>query len=39
MTVNRRLHRALRLLAAELGDLYPGGDDPTPTDPADGATA
>jgi RNA polymerase sigma-70 factor (ECF subfamily) len=27
MTVNRRLHRALQLLAAALGDLYPGGKD------------
>jgi RNA polymerase sigma factor (sigma-70 family) len=34
MTVNRRLHRALQLLTAGLGDLYPGGDDP-----ADGGTA
>src|SRR5262245_22409789 len=24
-TVNRRLHRGLQLLAATLGDLYPGG--------------
>ena len=39
MTVNRRLHRALRLLTAGLGDLYPGGDDPTPPDPASGRTA
>ena len=30
MTVNRRLHRALLLLTAGLGDLYPGGDDPAP---------
>jgi RNA polymerase sigma-70 factor (ECF subfamily) len=28
MTVNRRLNRGLQLLAATLGDLYPGGDDP-----------
>jgi RNA polymerase sigma-70 factor (ECF subfamily) len=39
MTFNRRLHPALRLLTAGLGDLYPGGDDPTPTDPAGGGTA
>ena len=38
MTVNRRLHRALRLLTAALGDLYPGGDGPTPPDPAGGGT-
>jgi RNA polymerase sigma-70 factor (ECF subfamily) len=28
MTVSRRLNRGLQLLAATLGDLYPGGDDP-----------
>ena len=28
MTVHRRLNRGLQLLAAMLGDLYPGGDDP-----------
>ena len=28
MTVNRRLHRALQLLTASLGDLYPGDEDP-----------
>jgi RNA polymerase sigma-70 factor (ECF subfamily) len=28
MTVNRRLHRGLQLLAAALGDLYPGEEDP-----------
>jgi RNA polymerase sigma-70 factor (ECF subfamily) len=28
MTVNRRLHRGLQLLAAALGDLYPGGEEP-----------
>jgi RNA polymerase sigma-70 factor (ECF subfamily) len=28
MTVNRRLNRALQLLAATLGDLYPGEEDP-----------
>jgi RNA polymerase sigma-70 factor (ECF subfamily) len=28
MTVNRRLHRGLQLLAATLGDLYPGGQGP-----------
>jgi RNA polymerase sigma-70 factor (ECF subfamily) len=28
MTVNRRLHRGLQLLAAALRDLYPGGQDP-----------
>jgi RNA polymerase sigma-70 factor (ECF subfamily) len=28
MTVNRRLHRALQLLTAALGDLYPGDEDP-----------
>ena len=28
MTVNRRLNRGLQLLAASLGDLYPGGEDP-----------
>jgi RNA polymerase sigma factor (sigma-70 family) len=28
MTVNRRLNRGLQLLAATLGDLYPGGEDP-----------
>jgi DNA-directed RNA polymerase specialized sigma24 family protein len=28
MTVNRRLGRGLRLLAADLGDLYPGGQGP-----------
>jgi RNA polymerase sigma-70 factor (ECF subfamily) len=38
-TVNRRLHRALKVLSAALGDLYPGGDDPTPLDPAGGGTA
>jgi RNA polymerase sigma-70 factor (ECF subfamily) len=27
MTVNRRLNRGLQLLAATLGDLYPGGED------------
>jgi RNA polymerase sigma-70 factor (ECF subfamily) len=27
-TVNRRLHRGLQLLAATLGDLYPGGEGP-----------
>ena len=28
MTVNRRLNRGLQLLAAALGDLYPGDEDP-----------
>jgi RNA polymerase sigma-70 factor (ECF subfamily) len=28
MTVNRRLNRGLQLLAATLGDLYPGEEDP-----------
>jgi RNA polymerase sigma factor (sigma-70 family) len=28
MTVNRRLHRGLRLLAATLGDVYPAEEDP-----------
>jgi RNA polymerase sigma-70 factor (ECF subfamily) len=28
MTVNRRLNRGLQLLAASLGDLYTGGEDP-----------
>jgi RNA polymerase sigma factor (sigma-70 family) len=28
MTVNRRLHRGLRLLAAALGDLYAGNEEP-----------
>ena len=28
MTVNRRLNRGLQLLAATLGDLYPGDEDP-----------
>jgi RNA polymerase sigma-70 factor (ECF subfamily) len=28
MTVNRRLHRGLQLLAATLGDLYPGEEEP-----------
>ena len=28
MTVNRRLNRGLQLLAATLGDLYPGGEGP-----------
>src|SRR5262249_56768503 len=28
MTVNRRLGRGLQLLAATLGDLYPGGEGP-----------
>jgi RNA polymerase sigma-70 factor (ECF subfamily) len=28
MTVKRRLNRGLQLLAAALGDLYPGGQDP-----------
>jgi RNA polymerase sigma factor (sigma-70 family) len=28
MTVNRRLNRGLQLLAASLGDLYPGDEDP-----------
>jgi RNA polymerase sigma-70 factor (ECF subfamily) len=27
MTVNRRLNRGLQLLAAALGDLYPGEED------------
>ena len=27
MTVNRRLNRGLQLLAATLGDLYPGEED------------
>jgi RNA polymerase sigma-70 factor (ECF subfamily) len=27
MTVNRRLHRGLQLLAVTLQDLYPGGED------------
>jgi RNA polymerase sigma-70 factor (ECF subfamily) len=27
MTVNRRLNRSLQMLAATLGDLYPGGED------------
>jgi RNA polymerase sigma factor (sigma-70 family) len=39
MTVNRRLHHALQLLTAALGDLYLGGDDPTPPDAAKGGTA
>jgi len=29
MTVNRRLNRGLQLLAATLGDLSPGEEDPT----------
>ena len=28
MSVNRRLNRGLQLLAAALGDLYPGDEDP-----------
>jgi RNA polymerase sigma factor (sigma-70 family) len=28
MTVRRRLNRGLQLLAATLGDMYPGGEDP-----------
>ena len=28
MTVNRRLNRGLQLLAAALGDLYPGDEEP-----------
>ena len=28
MTVNRRLNRGLQLLAATLGDLYPGDEGP-----------
>ena len=28
MTVNRRLNRGLQRLAAALGDLYPGDEDP-----------
>ena len=28
MTVNRRLNRGLQLLAATLGDLYPGDENP-----------
>ena len=28
MAVNRRLNRGLQLLAASLGDLYTGGEDP-----------
>jgi RNA polymerase sigma-70 factor (ECF subfamily) len=28
MTIHRRLHRGLQLLAATLGDLYPSGEDP-----------
>ena len=31
MTVNRRLNRGLQLLAATLGDLYPGAEDPAAT--------
>jgi RNA polymerase sigma-70 factor (ECF subfamily) len=31
MTVNRRLNRGLQLLAATLGDLHPGGEDPAAT--------
>ena len=31
MTVNRRLNRGLQLLAATLGDLYPGEEDPAPS--------
>ena len=38
-TVNRRLHRAVKVLSAALGDLYPGDDDPTPPDPPGGGTA
>jgi RNA polymerase sigma-70 factor (ECF subfamily) len=30
MTVNRRLNRGLQLLAATLGDLYPGDDPAAP---------
>jgi RNA polymerase sigma-70 factor (ECF subfamily) len=30
-TVNRRLHRGRQLLAATLGDLYPGGEGPAAT--------
>jgi RNA polymerase sigma factor (sigma-70 family) len=29
MTIHRRLNHGLQLLTATLGDLYPGGDDPT----------
>jgi RNA polymerase sigma-70 factor (ECF subfamily) len=37
MTANRRLHRALLLLAAALGDLHPGHEDRADsTDPAGG---
>ena len=28
MTVHRRLHRGLQLLAATLADLYPGDEEP-----------
>ena len=28
MTVHRRLHRGLQLLAAKLADLYPGDEEP-----------
>src|SRR5262245_16173518 len=39
-TVNRRVHRAVNLLAAAVGDLYPGDDDPAaPPDPAGGGTS
>ena len=31
MTVNRRLNRGLQLLAATLGDLYPGDEEPDPS--------
>ena len=31
MTVNRRLNRGLQLLAATLGDLCPGEEDPAPS--------
>ena len=30
-TVSRRLHRGLQLLAATLGDLYPGEEGPAPS--------
>jgi RNA polymerase sigma-70 factor (ECF subfamily) len=36
MTVNRRLHRALKQLADSLADLYPDDDDPNPPRPEQG---
>src|SRR5262249_49654496 len=36
MTVNRRLNRGLQLLAATLGDLYPGEEDPAGAGPDPG---